>query len=262
MFIDINFYPLASFFGAFWGGYWQSWFTMLTVASVGVAASLLEMRTERFRNALARKWRKVQVDLVRAELRAKERAVLAVRGRPTFQRDRLRRMQAAQKDFLDELTRGEGIPSATQQDLVDQALKAFTRYYELLQKEQRVASLLETVNRSEIERDIARLEKQADATSSEARTQYLRAAEFRKQELKSLERAEQLSTVMQAHMDALESALATLRTRMINSTVWEGGTVNVYADLAQELLALERAFQEVADMDNDPLLELQRFEHE
>jgi len=257
--VDNFFYPLARLFGGI-GGFWDTAFVTASVAIVGIVAAIAEMRTERFRTTLATKWRKVQVDLVRAELRAKERAVLTAKGRPTFQRDRLRRMQVAQKDFLDELTRADSASSVTQQELVEQALRAFSRYYELLQKEQRVAGLLETANRTEIERDIARLETQADASSSEARAQYLRAAEFRKQELKSLERAEQLSALMQAHMDALESALATLRTRMINTTVWESGASNVYTDLSQELLALERAFQEVTEMEKDPLLELQRFE--
>lgn len=227
-----------------------------------LVAAVWEISSDSFRAALQKNWRKAQVDGVRNELKAKEKEIMAVRGRPTFQRDRLRRMQAAQKEFLDELNRmdlsGE---NQVQQDLVEQGIKAFSRYYELLQKEQRVASLLESTNRTEIEKDIERLEKLADSTSREARDQYMRAAEFRKQELRSLERAEQLSSLLQAHMDALESALATMRTRIINTSVWDStGVGNAYSDLTQELLALEKAFVEVAELEKDPIFEMERLE--
>ncbi|MCL2498291.1 MAG: FUSC family protein [Symbiobacteriaceae bacterium] len=223
---------------------------MMAVVLTAMVA-MVEARSERFQNKLVSGWRTTQVDLARAKLRAQERSLLSSRGRPTFQRDRLRRMQATQKDFFDEMKRSDASRTPVQQEIVDQAMRAFSRYYELLQKEQRVAGLLESTNRHEIERDITRLEKQADASSSEARSQYLRAAEFRKQELRSLERAEQLSALLNAHMDALESALASMRTRIINSEVWDVRGGNAYTDLTQELLALEKAFAEVAELEKD-----------
>ena len=233
--------------------------TFLIGSLVIAFMSVIEARSEGFKQKLQTNWRKTQVNMMRAELRAKETSILKVRNRPTFQRDRLRRMQQAQREFFDELGRSDLTGDLGQNELADQAIRAFTRYYELLHKEQQIAGLLEKTNRTEIEIDIARLEKQADASSSEARNQYLRAAEFRKQELRSLERAEQLSALLQAHMDALESALASMRTRMINTTVWDAGVVgNAYSDLTQELLTLEKAFLEVTELENDPLLQLER----
>ena len=221
---------------------------------------LSELRSNGFQKTLAKNWQKNQIDGMRTTLKEKEKSVLSVRGRPTFQRDRLRRIQATQREFLDEISRLDITDDPVQHELIDQTVRAFSRYYELLQKEQRVAGLLESINRTEIESDIERLERQADATSREARDQYLRAAEFRRQELRSLERAEQLSALLQAHMDALESALSTMRTRMINNTVWDSATVNnVYSDLTQELLALERAYLEVTALEQDTVLEMERY---
>jgi len=234
---------------------------LLGVLGVALVAALIEMQRSDFQLDLGRNWHRVKVDLARAELRNREKQLISGKNRQNIQRDRLRRIQLTQRDFFEELKRMDGGSSQIQQDLIAQALRAFSRYYELLQKEQRLSGLLESTNRGEIERDIARLERQADATSSEARAQYLRAAEFRKQELRSLERADQLSTLLQAHMDALESALATMRTRMINTSVWDAsGVGNAYVDLTQELLALERAFAEVAEIEKDPLLEFERLE--
>ena len=234
---------------------------MLLLIVMLAFTALSEMRSEGFVKNLAKSWQKSQIDGMRSTLKEKEKSVLSVRGRPTFQRDRLRRIQATQREFLDEITRLEIGDDPVQHELIDQTVRAFSRYYELLQKEQRVAGLLESINRSEIESDIERLERQADASSREARDQYLRAAEFRKQELRSLERAEQLSSLLQAHMDALESALSTMRTRMINNTVWDSATVsNVYSDLTQELLALERAYLEVTALEQDTVLEMERYE--
>jgi hypothetical protein len=234
--------------------------TAFVVASTA-AAAMAEARSEQFQTKLYSNWRKVQVDTARAHLRSKERQAMQGRGKLAAKNnERLRRMQATQREFFDELKRSSDKgDNAQQQELVDQALRAFTRYYELVQKEQRVTGLLASSNRREIEQDIARMEVQADSTSREAREQYLRAAEFRKQELRSLERTEQLAQLLHAHMDALESALATMRARLINISILDAyGVGNAYADLTKELLALERAYQEVTDYESTTIFEFEK----
>ena len=154
--------------------------------------------------------------------------------------------------MFDDFTRMEVWDNDLAQEVLGQSIKGLLRYYELLNRDQRMASLLENSNLQQIQEEIDRLQRQVvSASSSEAVNQYQRAVGFKQQELKSLERIRQSSILLQAHLDTLESALSSLRTRLVNSTVWGNDSVRFeLSNLTQELMALENAMEELEGVDS------------
>ena len=213
------------------------------------------MGSEKFKNQVQKDWSLKSLATMRNSLREASKSYERLRGRPNYQRVRYDRVRKLEKDMFADFSRMEVWDNDVAQEVLSQSIHGFLRYYELLNRDQRIASLLENANIQQIQEEIDRLQRQATtASSSEAVGQYQRAAGFKQQELKSLDRIRQSSILLQAHLDTLESALSSLRTRLVNTTVWGGESVRFeLSNLTQELMALEMAMEELEGIDNETL---------
>ena len=211
--------------------------------------------SEKFKNQVQKDWSLKSLATMRNSLREASKSYERLRGRPNYQRVRYDRVRKLEKDMFADFSRMEVWDNDVAQEVLSQSIHGFLRYYELLNRDQRIASLLENANIQQIQEEIDRLQRQATtASSSEAVGQYQRAAGFKQQELKSLDRIRQSSILLQAHLDTLESALSSLRTRLVNTTVWGGESVRFeLSNLTQELMALEMAMEELEGIDNETL---------
>lgn len=221
----------------------------------GVLEILQWMRSigsEKFKSQVQKEWSLKSLTSMRNSLREASKSYERLRARPNYQRVRYDRVRKLEKDMFADFQRMEVWDNDVAQEVLSQSLHGFLRYYELLNRDQRIASLLENSNIQQIQEEIDRLQRQAaTASSSEAVGQYQRAAGFKQQELKSLDRIRQSSILLQAHLDTLESALSSLRTRLVNTTVWGGESVRFeLSNLTQELMSLERAMEELEGIDN------------
>jgi len=211
--------------------------------------------SDKFKNQVQKEWSLKSLATMRNSLREASKSYERLRGRPNYQRVRYDRVRKLEKDMFADFSRMEVWDNDVAQEVLSQSIHGFLRYYELLNRDQRIASLLENANIQQIQEEIDRLQRQATtASSSEAVGQYQRAAGFKQQELKSLDRIRQSSILLQAHLDTLESALSSLRTRLVNTTVWGGESVRFeLSNLTQELMALEMAMEELEGIDNETL---------
>ena len=211
--------------------------------------------SEKFKNKVQKDWSLKSLATMRNSLREASKSYERLRGRPNYQRARYDRVRKLEKDMFADFSRMEVWDNDVAQEVLSQSIHGFLRYYELLNRDQRIAGLLENANIQQIQEEIDRLQRQAStASSSEAVGQYQRAAGFKQQELKSLDRIRQSSILLQAHLDTLESALSSLRTRLVNTTVWGGESVRFeLSNLTQELMALEMAMEELEGIDNETL---------
>ena len=211
--------------------------------------------SEKFKNKVQKDWSLKSLATMRNSLREASKSYERLRGRPNYQRVRYDRVRKLEKDMFADFSRMEVWDNDVAQEVLSQSIHGFLRYYELLNRDQRIAGLLENANIQQIQEEIDRLQRQAStASSSEAVGQYQRAAGFKQQELKSLDRIRQSSILLQAHLDTLESALSSLRTRLVNTTVWGGESVQFeLSNLTQELMALEMAMEELEGIDNETL---------
>lgn len=213
------------------------------------------LSSEKFKNKVQKDWSLKSLATMRNSLREASKSYERLRGRPNYQRVRYDRVRKLEKDMFADFSRMEVWDNDVAQEVLSQSIHGFLRYYELLNRDQRIAGLLENANIQQIQEEIDRLHRQAStASSSEAVGQYQRAAGFKQQELKSLDRIRQSSILLQAHLDTLESALSSLRTRLVNTTVWGGESVRFeLSNLTQELMALEMAMEELEGIDNETL---------
>ena len=213
------------------------------------------LSSEKFKNKVQKDWSLKSLATMRNSLREASKSYERLRGRPNYQRARYDRVRKLEKDMFADFSRMEVWDNDVAQEVLSQSIHGFLRYYELLNRDQRIAGLLENANIQQIQEEIDRLQRQAStASSSEAVGQYQRAAGFKQQELKSLDRIRQSSILLQAHLDTLESALSSLRTRLVNTTVWGGESVRFeLSNLTQELMALEMAMEELEGIDNETL---------
>ena len=211
--------------------------------------------SEKFKSKVQKDWSLKSLATMRNSLREASKNYERLRGRPNYQRVRYDRGRKLEKDMFADFSRMEVWDNDVAQEVLSQSIHGFLRYYELLNRDQRIAGLLENANIQQIQEEIDRLHRQAStASSSEAVGQYQRAAGFKQQELKSLDRIRQSSILLQAHLDTLESALSSLRTRLVNTTVWGGESVRFeLSNLTQELMALEMAMEELEGIDNETL---------
>jgi len=227
----------------------------LTLATGGLLEIIYLIRTassQKFKGKVQKDWSLKSLSAYREELRAACKDYEKQRSHPNYQRIRFERVRKLERDMFDDFTRMEVWDNDIAQEVLAQSIKGFLRYYELLNRDQRMASLLENSNLQQIKEEIDRLQRQVvSASSTEAINQYQRAVGFKQQELKSLERIRQSSILLQAHLDTLESALSSLRTRLVNSTVWGNDSVRFeLSNLTQELMALENAMEELEGVDS------------
>ncbi len=236
-------------------------FNMLIPVSGLVLAtgSLLELiylirtaASQKFKDKVQKDWSLKSLSAYRENLRTASKDYEKQRSHANYQRVRFERVRKLERDMFDDFTRMEVWDNDVAQEVLAQSLKGFLRYYELLNRDQRMASLLENSNLQQIQEEIDRLQRQVvSASSVEAVNQYQRAVGFKQQELKSLERIRQSSILLQAHLDTLESALSSLRTRLVNSTVWGNDSVRFeLSNLTQELMTLENAMEELEGVDS------------
>lgn len=229
------------------------------ILAVGGSLELIHwIRTatsEKFQNQVQKEWSLKSLNQMRNSLREASKSYEKQRSRPNYQRIRYDRVRKLEKDMFTDFSRMEVWDNDVAQEVLSQSIQGFLRYYELLNRDQRIAALLENSNIQQIQEEIDRLQRQAaTASSSEAVGQYQRAAGFKQQELKSLDRIRQSSILLQAHLDTLESALSSLRTRLVNTTVWGGESVKFeLSNLTQELMALEMAMEELEGIDNETM---------
>ncbi|MCE5195789.1 MAG: hypothetical protein LLG09_01470 [Negativicutes bacterium] len=247
---------------AFFGVPQSVWFFDMLIPVSGLVlatGSLLELiylvrtaASQKFKDKLQKDWSLKSLSAYREKLRAASKDYEKQRSRANYQRVRFERVRKLERDMFDDFTRMEVWDNDVAQEVLAQSLKGFLRYYELLNRDQRIASLLENSNLQQIQDEIDRMQRQAvNASSAEAVNQYQRAVKFKQQELKSLERIRQSSILLQAHLDTLESALSSLRTRLVNSTVWGNDSVRFeLSNLTQELMALENAMEELEGVDS------------
>lgn len=227
----------------------------LMLATGGLLEIIYTVRTassQKFKDKVQKDWSLKSLNAYREELRAASKDYEKQRSHPNYQRVRFERVRKLERDMFDDFTRMEVWDNDLAQEVLGQSIKGLLRYYELLNRDQRMASLLENSNLQQIQEEIDRLQRQVvSASSSEAVNQYQRAVGFKQQELKSLERIRQSSILLQAHLDTLESALSSLRTRLVNSTVWGNDSVRFeLSNLTQELMALENAMEELEGVDS------------
>jgi len=232
------------------------WLLALGVGGIlEVMQWISNLSSDKFKNKVQKEWSLKSLATMRNSLREASKSYERLRGRPNYQRVRYDRVRKLEKDMFADFSRMEVWDNDVAQEVLSQSIHGFLRYYELLNRDQRIAALLENANIQQIQEEIDRLQRQAStASSSEAVGQYQRAAGFKQQELKSLDRIRQSSILLQAHLDTLESALSSLRTRLVNTTVWGGESVRFeLSNLTQELMALEMAMEELEGIDNETL---------
>lgn len=240
---------LVVILGSILGSAMLSWSPLVLGAGALVELFLLfsYMRDERFLNHLHEEIRDQEFAETRKELDRLYKEVTTQRAAANFPRERVQRMRELELSFWKEYQKSDAAQEEIAQTIVKQAVNGFKRFYELVLKQMRISHVLETTSIYQIQREIERMKRQAQtAGNDEAAAQYRKAAGFKEQELRALEKAVQMLTLFNAHLDTLESALGTLRTRLVNTSVW--GTEMFTDDLevlTNELGALDKAIEEM-----------------
>lgn len=254
-----DFYLLLSRLLPISWGYLQTWLLISAIGGVGLISYWLKtLSNSEFKEKVQKEWSLKSLAQLQKTLREASKDYEKLRARPNYQRNRFDRIRKLEKDMFNDFSRLEDMQDPLTVEVMEQSINAFLRYYELLKRDQRLASLLESSNLKAINEEAERLVRQAEgAVSFEAKQQYLRAAEFKQLELKSLERVRQSSILLQAHLDTLESALSSLRARLINTTAWGQESLRFeLSQLTQELMALEKSMEELEELETEDIIQI------
>lgn len=236
---------------------------ILAAGGIGLISIWLKtLFSEEFKEKVQKEWTIKNLTDLQKTLREASRKYERQRTRPNYQRNRYDRIRKLEREMFADFNRIEDLHEPLTQEVLTQSINGFLGYYELLNRDQRLASLLESSNLQAIREEADRLLRQAEhAVSFEAGLQYRRAAEFKEQELKALERVRQSSILLQAHLDTLESALSSLRARLINTTTWGQESLRFeLSQLTQELMALEKSMEEIEDLEMENIIQVSQTE--
>lgn len=225
------------------------WNPLALIPGVLVEGYLLisYMNDRRFLAHVSQEIRDQELSQVRKDLDKLFKEVTSMRSAANFPRERVQRARELELSFWKEYQKTGSEQGEVVHAIIEQAVRGFKRFYELILRQMKISHVLETTSIYQIQREIERLKRQAATGSSEdAAAQYRKAAGFKEQELRAMEKAVEMLTLFNAHLDTLESALGTLRTRMVNTSVLG---IDAFTDdlelLTNELGALDKAVEEM-----------------